>query len=198
MPYQEENINDELFIETSPSVQEIVSAKPDFLVRKGIMLIFSLVLFLIIGSWFIKYPDTLEGSAIITTDPLPIKLKSISGGRITQLFVADGATISHQTPIAEIENPTGYANILHLQNTIDSIHVYLQTNNETALEVLVNHPLQSLGDAQSFYNQLLQQLSARALLYKEQLYNKRTQNLQQQIGNLQSIAQISKQEKAMI
>ncbi len=198
MPYQEENINDDLFIETSPSVQEIVSAKPDFLVRKGIMLIFSLVILLIIGSWFIKYPDTLEGSAIITTDPLPIKLKSISGGRITQLFVSDGATISHQTPIAEIENPTGYANILHLQNTIDSIHVYLQTDNETALEVLVNQPLQSLGDAQSFYNQLLQQLSARALLNKEQLYNKRTQNLQQQIGNLQSIAQISKQEKAMI
>jgi multidrug efflux pump subunit AcrA (membrane-fusion protein) len=182
----------------SEQIRDLLDQIPKWLIRRGTTVILLIILLLVFGAWFIKYPDTLEGSAIITTDPLPIKLKSISGGRITQLFVSDGATISHQTPIAEIENPTGYANILHLQNTIDSIHVYLQTDNETALEVLVNQPLQSLGDAQSFYNQLLQQLSARALLNKEQLYNKRTQNLQQQIGNLQSIAQISKQEKAMI
>jgi HlyD family secretion protein len=182
----------------SEQIRDVLDQIPKWLIRRGTTVILLIILLLVFGSWFIKYPDTLEGSAVITTDPLPIKLKSISGGRVTQLFVADGAIVSHQTPIAEIENPTGYANILHLKNTIDSIHVYLQTNNETALEVLVNHPLQSLGDAQSFYNQLLQQLSARALLHKEQLYNKRTQNLQQQIGNLQSIAQITKQEKAMI
>jgi multidrug efflux pump subunit AcrA (membrane-fusion protein) len=182
----------------SEQIRDVLDQIPKWLIRRGTTVILLIILLLVFGAWFIKYPDTLEGSAVITTDPLPIKLKSISGGRVTQLFVADGATISQQTPIAEIENPTGYANILHLQNTIDSIHVYLQTNNETALEVLANHPLQSLGDAQSFYNQLLQQLSARALLHKEQLYNKRTQNLQQQIGNLQSIAQISMQEKAMI
>ncbi|MDI9320745.1 MAG: HlyD family efflux transporter periplasmic adaptor subunit [Phycisphaerales bacterium] len=182
----------------APEANEMLERTPTWLLRWGVFSIMIVFGIIILISVVVKYPDTLEGSAVITTDPLPIKLKSISGGRITQLFVADGAIVSHQTPIAEIENPTGYANILHLQNTIDSINVYLQTNNETALEVLVNHPLQSLGDAQAFYNQLLQQLSARALLHKEQLYNKRTQNLQQQIGNLQSIAQISKQERAMI
>lgn len=182
----------------APEANEMLERPPTWLLRWGVLSIMIVFGIIILISVVVKYSDTLEGSAVITTDPLPIKLKSISGGRITQLFVADGVIAAEHTPIAEIENPTGYANILHLQNTIDSINIYLQTNNETSLEVLVNHPLQSLGDAQSFYNQLLQQLSARALLHKEQLYNKRTQNLQQQIGNLQSIAQITKQERAMI
>lgn len=182
----------------APEANEMLERTPTWLLRWGVLSIMIVFGIIILISVVVKYPDTLEGSAVITTDPLPIKLKSISGGRITQLFVADGVIATENTPIAEIENSTGYANILHLQNTIDSVNVYLQTNNETALEILVNHPIQSLGDAQSFYNQLLQQLSARALLHKEQLFNKRTQNLQKQIGNLQSIAQITKQERAMI
>jgi len=198
MPNQKYHNNDEQNIESSYLVQEIVSSKPDFLVRKGITIIFALILLLILGSWFINYPDVLEGKAIITTSPLPIKLKSISGGRITRLFVADGAITTAQTPIAEIENSIGFQNIIALQNTVDSINLYLNTNSASDLEVLVNKPLQSLGDAQVFYNQLLQQLSAKLLLSKEQLYTKRKQNLQHQIANLQSIAQITKQEKRII
>ncbi|MFA6152473.1 MAG: HlyD family efflux transporter periplasmic adaptor subunit [Chitinophagaceae bacterium] len=204
MPNKEFEIQAEQFISVhrdelrAPEANEMLERTPAWLLRWGIFSIMIVFGIIILISIVVKYPDTLEGSAVITTDPLPIKLKSVSGGRITQLFVADGAIATEHTPIAEIENPTGYFNILHLQNTIDSINVFLKTNNETALEELVNNPLQSLGDAQSFYNQLLQQLSARALLHKEKLYNKRTQNLQQQISNLQSISSISRQERAMI
>ncbi len=182
----------------APEANEMLERTPTWLLRWGVLSIMIVFGIIILISVMVKYSDTLEGSAVITTDPLPIKLKSVSGGRITQLFVADGEMVNQYSSIAEIENPTGYANILHLQNTIDSIKAFLKTNNETALEELVNNPLQSLGDAQNFYNQLLQQLSARALLHKEKLYNKRTQNLQQQISNLQSISSISRQERAMI
>ena len=114
------------------------------------------------------------------------------------MFVTDGATTTQQKPIAEIENLIGYQNIITLQHTIDSITICLQTNNDSTIEPFIDNPLQSLGDAQQFYNQLLQQLSAKRLLAKEQLYNKRKQNLQHQIANLKTIAQISKQEKKII
>lgn len=198
MPYQEQNLNNEPLAEASSSVQEIVSANPGYLVQKGTVIIMGIIILLILGSWFIKYPDTLEGTATITTDPLPIKLKSVSGGRITQLLIKEGTIVTQNTPIAEIENPTGYENILPLQNTVDHVNQLLQTNNDAGIETLINTPLQSLGDAQNYYNQLLQQLSTRTLLHKEQLYNKRTQNLQQQNSNLRSIQQISVQEKTII
>lgn len=204
MPNEEFEINAAQFTQIkrdelrAPEANEMLERTPSWLLRWGVFSMIIVFGIIILISVVVKYPDTLEGSAVITTDPLPIKLKSVSGGRITQLFLKEGSVVEQNTPVAEIENPTGYANILQLQNTIDSINIYLQTNNEIALEALLTKPLQSLGDAQTFYNQLLQQLSARTLLHKEQLYNKRTQNLQQQIGNLQSIVQISRQERAMI
>jgi multidrug efflux pump subunit AcrA (membrane-fusion protein) len=182
----------------APEANEMLERPPSRMFRMGAWSVVMLFVLLFIIGEFVKYPDTLEGSAVITTDPLPIKLKTPSAGRIISLFVADGALIQKNTPIAELENPTGYENIQKLETTMDNIYVSLQTSNNEALADLLTHPLPSLGDAQGFYNQLLQELSAKLLLRKEQLYHKRTENLQQQISKLQSISQIANHEKNMI
>jgi len=182
----------------APEANEMLERPPGRLFRMGAIAVVMLFVLLFIIGEFVKYPDTLEGSAVITTDPLPIKLKTPSGGRITSLFIPDGIVLEKNAVIAELENPTGYDNITKLEKTIDNINAYLHSGNNDALADLLAHPLQSLGDAQSFYNQLLQQVSAKLLLQKEQLYSKRTQNLQQQIGKLKSISTIATQEKGMI
>lgn len=206
MPYQEDtdishrpdSSGNPVVPEISTSVQEIITADPGYLVRHGTAIICCILLFIAAGAWCIRYPDIIEGAAVITTDPLPIKLKSFSGGRISRLLVPDGSTIPANTPIAATENPTGYDNILQLQQTIEHIRYCLQTNDDEQLSILINVPMELLGEAQPFYNQLLQQLSARLLLHQEQLYQKRTQNLQQQISNLQSLSRIGNQEKRMV
>ena len=76
-------------IEASSSVQEIISSKPGYLVRKGTSIVFVILCLIVAGMWFIKYPDILEGQLVLTTDPLPIKLKSPTGGRLFRLFVKD-------------------------------------------------------------------------------------------------------------
>ncbi len=184
--------------DTSIAVQEIVSANPGYIVRNGTLLIFAILVLCAAAASFISYPDTLEGTAVITTNPLPIKMKSVPGGRIATLFLPDGASAPAGTPVAEIENGTGYQNILALQKVSDSLEHYLKTNDQQGLNNLLENPLSSLGDAQVFYNELLQQLSTRQLLHQEQLYKKRSQNLQQQIGQLQNISKISGGEKALI
>ncbi len=182
----------------APEANEMLERTPDKLLRMGpygVAIMFGVMLFVAI---FVKYPDTLEGAAIITTNPLPIKLKSVSGGRITRLFVADNTVAQQNAVIAEIENPTGYENIMRLNSTVDTINQYLQNNNNAGLQSMIESPLQSLGDVQVFYNQMLQQISAKLLLQKEDLYKKRTQNLQEHIGKLANISEISMEEKKMI
>ena len=181
----------------SPEANEMLERTPSRLYRWAAIAFGGLFLLLFLIGEFVRYPDTLDGSATITTDPLPIKLKTQSGGLITSLFVADGTTAQKNEVIAELENPTGYANIQMLGKIMDSVTVYLHANNDEALAGLIANPLQSLGDAQGFYNQLLQEISAKLLLQKEHLYKRRTQNLEQQIVNLKSISQISSQEKSM-
>lgn len=178
---------------------EILERTPSRLLRMGAWAVAILLTLMLSIGFFVRYPDTLEGSAIVTTTPLPIKLKTQQGGRVTQLLVPDNTIAGKDAVIAELENTTGYDDILTLQNTIDSIKRYMETDNAEAMARHISLPMNSLGDAQIYYNQLLQKtVSAKILLQKEQLYKKRTQNLQQQIGKLQSIAHIAEQEKKMI
>ena len=182
----------------APEANEMLERTPSRFLRWGawsVITIFGILLF--IGT-FVKYPDTLEGAATITTDPLPIKMKAPIGGRITRLFQGDASNIQKGDVIAEMENVTGYDNIRQLETIIDRVTSCLATNNTVALGALTRNPLQSLGEAQGYYNQLLQQVSAKLLLQKEQLYKKRAENISGKIAKYQTLTAISTEEKAMI
>src|SRR5438552_2148332 len=77
----------------APEANEMLERTPDRLLRMGPYAVAILLGVMLFVGIFVKYPDTLEGTAIITTDPLPIKLKSASGGRLTMLFVPDNAIV---------------------------------------------------------------------------------------------------------
>src|SRR5690554_7400058 len=66
----------------SEEVQEVLSHVPNWMIRWGITLIFGLILMVLVLSWFIKYPEVIDGSINITTETAPIKLTSQINGRI--------------------------------------------------------------------------------------------------------------------
>src|SRR3954462_9309690 len=96
----------------SASMQEIMSARPGAFIRRGTALIFIVLILLISAMWFVRYPDILEGAAVITTDPLPIKLKSETGGRLFRIFSGEGSIVGAGQPIVELENNTGFENVV--------------------------------------------------------------------------------------
>lgn len=178
----------------SDEAAEMLERTPAWMLRRGVMVIIGLFAIIALIAVFIKYPDTLEGRASVTTTPLPIRLKTANSGRIARLFVADNATIDPNTPVAEIENHTGYENIQLLQQYTDSAEHYLNSSDLNALSHMLDSPLYTLGEAQNFYNQLLQNTSAYLLLKKEQLYNHRIGNLQQQISRYHTAINIGNQQ----
>ncbi|MFM8832546.1 MAG: secretion protein HlyD, partial [Cytophagales bacterium] len=58
---------------------------PGWLLRWGITLIFVLFLGLLAISWFIKYPDVIKATVVVTTNPAPINLVSRTSGKILLL-----------------------------------------------------------------------------------------------------------------
>lgn len=181
----------------APEANELLERTPAWLTRWGTLSLVLIIGILMSVGFLVKYPDTLEGQAVITTDPLPIKLKAQKSGRLTRLFAQDGLTLQSGTPVAEIENSTGYDNIRMLEQLSWDLRAALLNGQDSFPEALILEPIQNLGEAQGVYNQLIQQLSARSLLHKEALYDKRSHNLQAQIGNLGKISQISKEERMM-
>ncbi|MBS1588153.1 MAG: HlyD family efflux transporter periplasmic adaptor subunit [Bacteroidetes bacterium] len=182
----------------APALDEIISNKPGYFVRKGTLIICGILCLLIAGMWFIRYPDVLEGSGVLTTDPLPISLKAQATGRLMRLYGSDNSNVSQGQPIAEIENTTGLDAIQVLDKYADSVLSALQRNDVVTLSQLAKADYKTLGDGQRIYNSLVDALNAYVLQKSSGIYAHRSANLQHQNNQYQSLSAISNQERQMI
>ncbi len=76
----------------SPEVQEIIGQAPVSMVRWGIAVIFFVILTLLSISWFIRYPDLLSASVVLTTSPPPVTIVTRTNGNLVML-VSDNVLV---------------------------------------------------------------------------------------------------------
>lgn len=182
----------------SNDVEELLSRAPSTLTRFSFIAIAVVFLLLFVISIVVQYPDTLDGESIVTTKPLPIRLKPLVSGRISTLFiVGDGPVKSGQT-IMEMENPVGYNNIDNLQKMIDGVSICLRTKNYTRLAEYTEMKFPYLGSAQEFYNTLLYQLSELTDEDHEENYKTNLTYVENEIKDRNSIGRIALREQELM
>ncbi len=139
---EENNIDISKIEIRSEEVQEILGKPPRWIIRAGISVIFAVILALLIGSWFFKYPDIIASKVILTTENPPASLKAMASGKITELFYKEKADVEQESIIAIIENTANYQDVFFLKKTLDTATNYHCLN--------INKPL-VLGEIQSSY-----------------------------------------------
>ncbi|MCL2434806.1 MAG: HlyD family secretion protein [Lentimicrobiaceae bacterium] len=102
----------------SPAVQEILGRPPRWIIRWGISIIFIVVAGLVVGSYFLKYPDILTANITVTTENLPVGLMARSSGRIDTIFVSEKQLVKKGDFIALIENPANFTDVMELKSLI--------------------------------------------------------------------------------
>ena len=116
----------------SEDVQEVLGATPRWIIRAGTTVIFAVILSILIGSWFFKYPDIIQSKITLTTEDPPVSLKALTSGKITELFYSEKQNINTEDVIAIIENTANYKDIIHLKTILDTlkdITLYKDTSN---------------------------------------------------------------------
>ena len=131
----------------SEAVQEILGRPPKWLIRSGITIITAVVAILLIGCRFIKFPEILQATITINADHLPAQIKARSSGRIDTLFVIEGDVVQAGSPLAIIENPANYEDVLLLKDVV--------LKDKLDSLCMVTHNLQ-LGNIQDSYLSYLQ------------------------------------------
>ncbi|MCL1943417.1 MAG: hypothetical protein FWF54_07735 [Candidatus Azobacteroides sp.] len=76
----EDNKNIEL---RSEEVQDVLGAVPPRILRRGITVLFLVVVMLLVGSWFFKYPDVISSSMTLTSNTPPAGITAKVGGKLT-------------------------------------------------------------------------------------------------------------------
>ena len=89
----------------SEEVQEILTKVPHWMIRWGNVLFLSLIVLLLIMSWFVKYPDIITSKAIITTQIPPQKEFAKITGKLDTILVKDNDTVTENQPLAILETP---------------------------------------------------------------------------------------------
>ncbi|MGE5343158.1 MAG: HlyD family secretion protein [Candidatus Omnitrophota bacterium] len=137
----------------SDEVQEIMGYIPHWIIRWGITVIFIVVMVVMIGSWFFKYPDIINSTIVLTTKNPPATLMARTTGKIEALFVHDKQQVNEGEHLVVIENATDYRNLFQLKTILDSFKRYV-THSEFVPNINFNRDY-SLGELQSSYASFL-------------------------------------------
>ncbi|MEG0519449.1 MAG: HlyD family efflux transporter periplasmic adaptor subunit [Bacteroidales bacterium] len=105
----------------SQETQDIMGTMPRWIIRWGITVVFVIFAGIIIGCYFIKYPQTVDAPVVITTINPPADLVARYEGKIDSIFVKDGQQVEAGTIIAILYNLADQAAVhaieQHLKNT---------------------------------------------------------------------------------
>jgi multidrug efflux pump subunit AcrA (membrane-fusion protein) len=143
--------NTTLRFSRSELVQEIVSTKPGFLVRYGIVLFGLILLLLIVVCWFIQYPDVVPAKSKLTSINAPKEIISKSTGRLVKLFSKEGDNVVQGQYIGYMESTGEFDNVIRLSKDVDTATTLFNSNKlEMALPYLQNE-YANLGELQQNY-----------------------------------------------
>ncbi|MFM8851567.1 MAG: hypothetical protein ACKOE5_14395 [Cytophagales bacterium] len=144
---------------------------PGWLLRWGITLIFVLFLGLLAISWFIKYPDVIKATVVVTTNPAPINLVSRTSGKIL-LLKKQNEHIEKGEVVALLQSNANYEDVLQLEK--------LATENNLVAFDINDKPLQ-VGELQSFLNNTVRTQQELNAFEKNELHQKHITHLQKQV-----------------
>ena len=99
----------------SEEVQEVMGQIPAWIVRWGITILFIVVLALLVGSYFFRYPDVITTEMTLTSRHPVAEVVARSSGKINELYVFNGQEVKMGAPLAVVENPARTEDVFRLE-----------------------------------------------------------------------------------
>lgn len=138
----------------SEAVQIILSRKPGFIERWALLIFLAILLLLLAGTWFIKYPDVVVASATLIPVTTPKEIVSITSGKIEKIFVHNEDLVLQNSMIAWLETTGDHNQAIALGNLIDSGISLMHKGNYEKIFPFFEESFDNLGELQTPYQQL--------------------------------------------
>lgn len=168
----------------SEEVQEVMDRVPPWIQRCGITVLFGIVLILLIGSYWFKYPDVITAEVTISTKEPPAYILSRVSGGLERLCVVNGQNVNTHTILAVIENPANPKDVFTLWNTLQKWKFCRYSLEEG--EKLFNLPgniRQNFGEIQTVYASFISSFSECVHAKKLGYYAKKMVLLEKQLSS---------------
>ncbi|SEJ69883.1 Multidrug resistance efflux pump [Dyadobacter koreensis] len=141
--------------ENSDDALDFLGDTPGWVVRFGLLTILLFILGLLSVSYFVQYPDSIEGRITLLAEPAAFDLVTRSNGELN-LFVSDNQHVSAGQVMGSLDNTSRYENIRDLK-----LELFRIKNTIFALDFIDPNKLRinqnaNVGDLQGAYISLVE------------------------------------------
>lgn len=164
----------------SDEFQEIVQQSPRWMIRSGISLIFGIIILLLAGSYFFRYPDVITADIVVLSENPPAYLAARTTARIDSMLVSDQQMVSDNQIIAILENTARFEDAMKLKDMLVSLEPFM-LSFDTLIAVQPGVDLR-LGDIQPDYSSFVRLYNDYFAFLRLKLHPKKIKALKQQIA----------------
>lgn len=158
----------------------IVQQSPRWLIRSGVVLVLGVVLLMLVGSYFFRYPDVINADIVVLSENPPAYLAARTTARIDSLVATDQQIVSVGQIIAILESTANFADAMKLKDMIAELDVFIQ-DFDTSKMKSPDKNLQ-LGDIQADYSSFVRLYDEYFTFLRLKLYPKKIKSLKQQVS----------------
>lgn len=144
----------------SEEVQEVMNRVPSWILRCGLAVLLGIILILLVGSYWFKYPDVITAEVTVSMQEPPAYVVARSAGRLEQLYVTNGQVVEKETTLGVIENPAEVSDMLALRSRLQQWEKqgYALSSGKELFDVS-GSTRQNLGEIQAAYAHFVTTLS---------------------------------------
>jgi len=164
----------------SDEFQEIVQQSPRWMIRSGISLIFGIIILLLLGSYFFRYPDVINANIVVLSENPPAYLAARTTARIDSIIVTDQQIVSDNQIIAILESTANFEDAIKLKDMLIRMEPFMLAF-DTLNSIQPETDLQ-LGDIQSDYSSFVRLYNDYFAFLRLKLYPKKIKALRQQVA----------------
>ena len=180
----------------SEEVQEIMGTPPGWIVRRGITIILMVVIVLLAGSFFYKYPDIIQARITVVSENPPVSIVARADGKLVNIFVKDKQKVEADMLLGIVENPANFEDVYSLSAFLDSINSFFEKPDYFVhLEFEKKY---SLGQNHSYYAAFVSQLRDYQTFVKFNTINQRIKTLEKQVVDYQNYHEKLRQKIAVL
>ncbi len=139
----------------SKVVREILSDIPSWIIRRGILLIAAISGFFLIGTYFIRYSDSITAEVEVNSEIPPATIIARTSGKI-KLLINDKVKVKKGQYLALIENSANTEDLFYILENIEAIKKQMYSNDSIS-NFKIKKKLE-LGSIQDNYLNLLNEI----------------------------------------
>ncbi|MCC5944767.1 MAG: HlyD family efflux transporter periplasmic adaptor subunit [Bernardetiaceae bacterium] len=182
----------------SEEIRDLLSGMPSWLIRRGIMIFFLVLIGFMSMSWFVRYPDIVRAPVELNTRTLPASVSMRESGNLSYLHVQEGESVEKNQVLMELRSEVSLDAVSAVRKGFETFKKELNEGKRSFPAGIAIYENINLGEVQNAYSNWVRQLEAYRFFENHNFYAQKIRRLEEQIQTQRTMqAQLEKQQQLL-